>query len=42
MGGIDQLFGETEDDVVGFARTMRSRAVPLRARGALATCGTGG
>jgi anthranilate phosphoribosyltransferase len=34
--------GETEDEVVGFARTMRSRAVPLRARGALDTCGTGG
>lgn len=34
--------GETEDEVVGFARTMRSRAVPLRARGAIDTCGTGG
>ena len=34
--------GETEDEVVGFARTMRSRAVPLRARGAFDTCGTGG
>ena len=34
--------GETEDEVVGFARTMRSRAVPLRARGAMDTCGTGG
>lgn len=34
--------GETEDEVVGFARTMRSRAVPLAARGALDTCGTGG
>jgi anthranilate phosphoribosyltransferase len=34
--------GETEDEVVGFARTMRSRAVPLRARGAVDTCGTGG
>jgi anthranilate phosphoribosyltransferase len=34
--------GETEDEVVGFARTMRARAVPLRARGALDTCGTGG
>ena len=34
--------GETEDEVVGFARTMRSRAVPLTARGAVDTCGTGG
>ena len=34
--------GETEDEVVGFARTMRARAVPLRAAGALDTCGTGG
>jgi anthranilate phosphoribosyltransferase len=34
--------GETEDEVVGFARTMRARAVPLRARGAIDTCGTGG
>jgi anthranilate phosphoribosyltransferase len=34
--------GETEDEVVGFARTMRARAVPLRARGAVDTCGTGG
>lgn len=34
--------GETEDEVVGFARTMRSRAVGLRARGAVDTCGTGG
>ena len=32
--------GETEDEVVGFARTMRSRAVPLTARGAVDTCGT--
>ena len=34
--------GETEDEIVGFARTMRARAVPLTARGAVDTCGTGG
>ncbi|HVQ29045.1 MAG TPA: anthranilate phosphoribosyltransferase [Vicinamibacteria bacterium] len=34
--------GETEDEVVGFARTMRARAVPLRAPDAIDTCGTGG
>ncbi len=34
--------GETEDEVVGFARTMRARAVPLVSRGAMDTCGTGG
>src|SRR5438309_5744597 len=34
--------GETEDEIVGFARTMRARAVPLAARGAVDTCGTGG
>src|SRR5262245_32269872 len=34
--------GESEDEVVGFARTMRSRAVALRAAGAVDTCGTGG
>jgi anthranilate phosphoribosyltransferase len=34
--------GETEDEVVGFARTMRSRATRIRSQGALDTCGTGG
>jgi len=34
--------GESEDEVVGFARVMRARAVPLRAQGAVDTCGTGG
>jgi anthranilate phosphoribosyltransferase len=34
--------GETEDEVVGFARTMRERALPLRADEAVDTCGTGG
>ena len=34
--------GETEDEIVGFARTMRGRAVPLRSKGAVDTCGTGG
>jgi len=34
--------GETEDEVTGFARTMRARAVPLTSRGAVDTCGTGG
>jgi anthranilate phosphoribosyltransferase len=34
--------GETEDEIVGFARTMRARAVPLTAKGAVDTCGTGG
>jgi anthranilate phosphoribosyltransferase len=34
--------GEAEDEVVGFARSMRARAVPVRARGAVDTCGTGG
>jgi anthranilate phosphoribosyltransferase len=34
--------GETEDEVVGFARAMRDRALPLLAPGAVDTCGTGG
>ena len=34
--------GETEDEIVGFARTMRARAVPLTAKNAVDTCGTGG
>jgi anthranilate phosphoribosyltransferase len=34
--------GETEDEIVGFARAMRARALPLRAPGAVDTCGTGG
>jgi anthranilate phosphoribosyltransferase len=34
--------GETEDEVVGFARTMRARALPLHAPEAVDTCGTGG
>jgi anthranilate synthase/phosphoribosyltransferase len=34
--------GESEDEVVGFARTMRERAVPIRSTGAVDTCGTGG
>lgn len=34
--------GEAEDEVVGFARSMRARAVPVRAREAIDTCGTGG
>ena len=34
--------GESEDEVVGFARTMRERAIPLSAAGAMDTCGTGG
>jgi anthranilate phosphoribosyltransferase len=34
--------GETEDEIVGFARVMRARAVPLRSQGAVDTCGTGG
>ena len=34
--------GESEDEVVGFARIMRERATPMRSGGALDTCGTGG
>jgi len=34
--------GETEDEIVGFARSMRARAVPIRSKGAIDTCGTGG
>jgi anthranilate phosphoribosyltransferase len=36
------LRGESEDEVVGFARVMRARATPLRSSGAVDTCGTGG
>jgi len=34
--------GETEDEVVGFARAMRGRARSLRSEGVVDTCGTGG
>ena len=34
--------GESDDEIVGFARTMRSRAFPIRTEGAVDTCGTGG
>lgn len=34
--------GESEDEVVGFARTMRARATPVKSSGAVDTCGTGG
>src|SRR3990172_8873236 len=34
--------GETEDEIVGFARAMRARAAPFVAKDALDTCGTGG
>jgi anthranilate phosphoribosyltransferase len=36
------LRGETEDEIVGFARTMRSRAAPIACEGVVDTCGTGG
>jgi len=34
--------GETEDEIVGFARTMRERAARVTAADAVDTCGTGG
>lgn len=34
--------GESEDEIVGFARAMRGRGLALRSRGAVDTCGTGG
>ncbi|HET7293300.1 MAG TPA: anthranilate phosphoribosyltransferase [Vicinamibacteria bacterium] len=34
--------GESEDEVVGFARVMRARALAVKAPGAVDTCGTGG
>jgi anthranilate phosphoribosyltransferase len=34
--------GESEDEIVGFARVMRERAVRLVSQGAIDTCGTGG
>jgi anthranilate phosphoribosyltransferase len=34
--------GETEDEVVGFARVMRARAKRVKSEGAIDTCGTGG
>ena len=38
-----RLRGETADEIVGLAKTMRSRAVPLTIDGPLVdTCGTGG
>ena len=36
------LRGETADEIVGFARTMRARAVAVPCEGAVDTCGTGG
>jgi len=40
--GAMAVRGEAEDEIVGFARTMRDRALPIRSRGAVDTCGTGG
>ena len=34
--------GESQDEIVGFARTMRARALPVTSKGAVDTCGTGG
>jgi anthranilate phosphoribosyltransferase len=34
--------GESEDEIVGFARAMRARGVRVQAEGAVDTCGTGG
>jgi anthranilate phosphoribosyltransferase len=36
------LRGESEDEVVGFARCMRARAEPITCADAVDTCGTGG
>jgi anthranilate phosphoribosyltransferase len=36
------LRGESEDELVGFARAMRARALPCPAEDVLDTCGTGG
>jgi anthranilate phosphoribosyltransferase len=38
-----RLKGETIDEIVGLARTMRAKAIPVRAEGLVVdTCGTGG
>ncbi|MBA2253695.1 MAG: anthranilate phosphoribosyltransferase, partial [Chloroflexi bacterium] len=38
-----RMRGETVDELVGFARAMRDRAIPVRSpEGAVDTCGTGG
>ena len=38
-----RLKGETVDEIVGLAKTMRARAIPVVAEGLVAdTCGTGG
>ncbi len=34
--------GETDDEIVGFARVMRDRALRVTAEDAVDTCGTGG